>query len=95
MLLSKPGDFVQALKENEGRTPREWVISQIGNVAGNLLVSGHYHIYRGVLNPLGPGPDLLKMFDETYDELVQMKSLNPEYAKKQKEVLRQNLQDEG
>jgi hypothetical protein len=95
MLLTKPDEFILAIKESGGRTPREWVFAQIGNIAGDLLESGQYHIYRGVLNPMGPGKDLLTMFDETHDDLVQMKAIDPEYADKQKQVLRRNLEKMG
>ena len=60
-----------------------------------MLESGQYHIYRGVLNPMGPGEDLLKMFDATYDELVHMKAIDPGYANKQKAALRKNMKDVG
>jgi len=94
-LQANPNAFVHLIHESGGRTPREWVYSQIGNIAGELLESGQYHIYRGVLNPIGPGNDLLKMFDATYDELLQMKAVDPAYANRQKEALRKNIQDVG
>jgi len=94
-LLSNPDALVQVIKQSGGRTPREWVYSQIGNIAGDMLESGQYHIYRGVLNPMGPGEDLLKMFDETYDELLQMKAIDSDFAQEQKADLRKNIQDVG
>ncbi len=94
-ILSNPDALVRVIKESGGRTPREWVYSQIGNVAGDMLESGQYHIYKGVLNPMGPGEDLLKMFDATYDELLQMKAIEPDYASEQKAALRKNIQGVG
>lgn len=94
-LLANPDAFIRIIKESEGRTPREWVYSQIGNVAGDMLESGQYHIYKGVLNPMGLGKDLLKMFDDTYDELLQMKAIDSNYAEKQKAALRANIQSVG
>jgi len=94
-LLANPNAFVRLIHESGGRTPREWVYSQIGNIAGNLLESGQYHIYRGVLNPMGPGNDLLKMFDATYDELLQMKAVDENYATEQKAATRRNIQGVG
>jgi hypothetical protein len=35
------------------------------------------------------------MFDATYDELVQMKSVDLEYAKKQKQTLRSSIREVG
>ena len=94
-LLANPDALVRVIQESGGRTPREWVYSQIGNVAGDMLESGQYHIYRGALNPMGPGEDLLKMFDATYDELVQMKAIDSDYANEQKAALRKNIQGMG
>jgi hypothetical protein len=93
-LLSYPDALDHIIRENGGRTPREWVYSQIGNIAGDMLESGQYHVYRGVLN-VGIGEDLLNMFDATYDELVQMKAIDPDYASKQKATLRRNIQQVG
>jgi len=94
-VLTNPNEMVRAIRESAGRTPREWVYSQIGNIAGDMLESGQYHIYRGVLNPMGPGEDLLKMFDATYDELVHMKAIDSDYANKQKAALIKNMKDVG
>ena len=94
-LLDNSDAFVRVIQKSGGSTPREWVYSQIGNIAGNMLESGQYHIYRGVLNPMGPGEDLLNMFDSTYDELLQMKATELDYANKQKETLRENIQGVG
>lgn len=94
-LLANPNAFVRLIHKSGGRTPREWVYSQIGNIAGDLLESGQYHIYRGVLNPMGPGNDLLKMFDATYDELLQMKAVDENYATEQKAAIRRNIQGVG
>ena len=36
----------------KGKTPRYLVYVAIANLTGDLLESGRYHIYRGVLNPI-------------------------------------------
>lgn len=94
-IFANPDALVRVIRESSGRAPREWVYSQIGNVAGDMLESGQYHIYRGVLNPMGPGEDLLKMFDAAYDELLQMKAVDADYANEQKAALRRNIQGVG
>ncbi len=94
-LLANPDALVGVVRESGGRTPREWIYSQIGNIAGDMLESGQYHIYRGVLSPMGPGADLLKMFEATYDELVQMKAIDVDYANGQKATLRKNIAGVG
>ncbi len=94
-LLTDPEGFINALKRSSGRSPRDWVYSQIGNVAGDMLESGEYHIYRGVLNPVGPGQNLLALFDASYDELLQLKAVTLDYANKQKSALRENIKEMG
>lgn len=51
ILLKNPDALVRVIRKSGGRTPREWVYSQIGNIAGDMLESGNHHVYRGVLNP--------------------------------------------
>lgn len=92
-LLANQNAFVRLIRESGGRTPREWVYSQIGNVAGDLLESGEYHVYRGALKPMGR--DLLKMFDAAHDELLQIKAADESYVIEQKAVIRKNIQSAG
>ncbi|HLN29958.1 MAG TPA: hypothetical protein VK395_19610 [Gemmataceae bacterium] len=84
-LLTRSADFIRVLNESGGRSPREWVYSQIWNMAGDMLESGRYHIYRGILDPMGE--NLLRIFDGATEQLIQMKAVDPEYAKEQKEIL--------
>jgi hypothetical protein len=65
---------------SSGRTPREWVYAQIGNVAGDLLESGKYHFYSGSLN--AEGLALRKLFDWSNDELIKMGAIEPDYVVK-------------
>jgi len=94
-LLAKPEKFVKLMQQRDKNWTREWVHSVIGNIAGDLLETGQYHIYRGVLNPMGPGEALLKMFDQTYDELLKMKATDSDYAEKQKQALREHIKTVG
>lgn len=79
----------------KGRSVRKYVYSMIANISGDLVESGHYHIYRGVLNPMGPGEDLVKIFDSAIDELVNLGDMEGANAKEQKEALRKNIQCMG
>lgn len=74
---------------------RAWVYRNITNVAGDLVESGNYHIYRGVLNPMGPGEELVEIFDMAVDKLVEMRVLDTERAKKEKSTLRENIKGVG
>jgi hypothetical protein len=67
----------------------------IANTSGDMAESGQYHIYRGVLNPMGPGEDLLKIFDSAMDELVKLGDMDEKNAQEQKEAIRKNIQGVG
>ena len=67
----------------------------IANTSGDMVESGQYHIYRGVLNPMGPGEDLLNIFDSAMDELVKLGDIDEKNAQVQKEALRKNIQGVG
>jgi hypothetical protein len=77
------------IRRSGGRTPREWVYAQIGNVAGDLLESGQYHFYRGCLNDEGLA--LRKLFDWSNDELIKMGAIDPDYVIKQGRILDQSI----
>jgi hypothetical protein len=79
------------LLNKTGESPRELIYSVIGNKAGDLLESGQYHVYRGVLNIVGN--DLLAIFDKSYYLLLKMnaKDIDIEYANTQKATLRNNI----
>jgi hypothetical protein len=85
MLLAHPKEFKSIIQK--GASPHQWIYSTIANVSGDLVESGHYHIYRGVLNPIGPGEDLLKLFDSAVDELVKIGSVEAKYANEQKRAI--------
>jgi len=74
---------------------REYVYSQIANVAGDMAESGQYHLYRGILNSMGPGPKLLGVFDAAIDELVRLGSIDAVYAQEQKKAIRDNIKGVG
>jgi len=93
ILLAKPEEFVSVVQN--GMPPRQWIYTTIANIAGDLLESGSYHIYRGVLNPLGLGPDLLKLFDAAIDELTKLEALDTKRAEIEKEAIRENMKGAG
>lgn len=77
----------------KGRSVRKYVYSTIANISGDMVESGQYHIYRGVLNTTGK--DLLNIFDLAMDELVRLGDVAEEYAQQQKEVIRENVHNVG
>jgi len=78
-----------------GRSSREWIYSIIGNVAGDLLESGKYHVYLGLLDTVGQ--NLLEIFDKSYDLILHIKAKNIdiEYVNEQKATLRRNIKRLG
>ena len=64
--------------------PRIWVLSHIGNVAGDILQSGKYELYPGVQNPLSPAPSLIELYCWSYDELSRLGAADEEFAKNQR-----------
>ena len=79
----------------KGGSVRKHIYTVIANVSGDLVKSGQYHIYRGVLNPMGPGEGLLKIFDSAMDELVKLGETNKEHAEAQKKGIRKNIRSVG
>ena len=79
----------------KGGSVRKYIYTVIVNVSGDLAESGQYHIYRGVLNPMGPGENLLKIFDSAMDELVKLGETNKEHAEAQKKAIRENIKSVG
>ena len=92
-IISDPQQFLGVVRN--GRSVRKYVFSQIANVSGDLVESGHYHIYRGVLNPIGPGEDLLDIFDLATDELFKLGDCDKKFASKQKKNIRKIIQEMG
>jgi len=77
----------------QGVSPRVQIYNAMSNLVGDMVESGHYHVYRGVLN--SDGENLLQLFDFATDSLVATGSIDSIYANKQKAELRKNIQDVG
>ncbi len=92
-LNKHPNDIVNLIKS--GTSPRQWAYSSIANVAGDLLESGQFHIYRGVLNPTGQGPNLLKLYDSAVEELVNMGAIDLSSAEIERKALRDSMKNVG
>lgn len=79
----------------KGRSVRKYIYSMIANISGDMVESGQYHIYRGVINPMGPGQNLLKIFDSAMEELIELGDTDRENAETQKKVIRENIKNVG
>ena len=92
-ILSDIQQFIDIVRK--GQSVRKYVYSAIANISGDMVESGQYHIYRGVLNPLGPGEDLLKIFESAIDELVRLGDMDERTAQEHKEGIHKNIQEVG
>lgn len=92
-LRAHPDKFVRVIQK--GAPTRQWVYSAIANIAGDLVEGGNYHIYRGMLNPMEPGNEILNIFDRAVDELTKMGVLGAEKARQQKKAIRENIKNVG
>ena len=93
VILARPAEFVRAVRQ--GKSPRECVYFAITHIAGRQLGSGRYHVYRGVLNTLGPGPSLVRLFDTAVDELARIGAVDAEVARTQKAAIRKEIKSVG
>ena len=82
-------------KVKEGTSPRHLVYFAIANLAGDHLESGAYHMYRGVLNPLGLGYDFLRLFDMAIDRLLKEGAICEKEAKEQKAGIKESIKCVG
>lgn len=89
-IRKNPKEIITYIESNNA-TIKEWIHSQVGNIAGDLLESGKFHVYRGTLNETGQ--ELLQIFDFSYAILFEMKvnSIDLAYIIHQKEIIRNNL----
>ncbi len=79
----------------KGNSAREIVFTTITDITGDLVESGQFHIYRGVLNPMNGGEDLLRIYDAAVDELLQIGAVTKDHAANCKESLRRNIKNAG
>jgi hypothetical protein len=92
-ILAQPEAFSRVIRR--GSPVRSWVWGAISNAAGDLLESGDFHAYRGVLDPTGPGEGLLRIFDSAADELCRLQAADAQFITRQKAALRENIATVG
>lgn len=92
-VLEQSNEFVKMIQR--GIQMRPWLYNACANISGDLAESGKYHLWRGVLNPIGQGQDLIKIFDEFVDELLIMGEIDNVMAERQKQGLRENIRTVG
>lgn len=78
-----------------GISPRTIVYSSLSNIAGDELESGKHHIYRGRLNPIGEGPELLALYRAAVSELHNMGELDKERHDAEQSAINKNIRNAG
>ena len=83
------------LIHNEKDRPEVCVYIMLSTVAGNQLQRCGHYIYRGALDPLGLGNDLLRIFDTSLDQLFRINALEADLMKGMKETIRARIAGAG
>jgi hypothetical protein len=92
-VLNYKTEIVKLIRE--GTESRQLLYFAISNASGDYVSSGQYHIYRGMLNPMGNGPDLLKIFNSSLEELKSMGAIDEIDVKEQKDGVRKQIKEVG
>jgi hypothetical protein len=67
----------------------------IHDAAYDMLTCGKYHLWRGVLNPMGPGPDIYRIFDECTDWALNNKHITEKEKADIHKALRASMAEIG
>lgn len=78
-----------------GQSVRCCVYIAIAKIAQDHITSGQYHMYRGVLSSIGPGPALRKVCEKAIDLLVEEGSITQENSKQWKADIREQISKVG
>jgi len=63
----------------------------ISNVTFDMLVTGKYHLYYGVINPMGIGPTLLKVYEGAMEWSLNHKYIDLKTKTEQFEYLKSRI----
>lgn len=92
-VIIKNKNYIKEIMLKDNISPKRTAYSWINNVSGDMLESGQYHIYRGVLNQTGN--DLLRIFDISTDKLVEVGDMDKDKAKEHKQNIRSCINSVG
>jgi hypothetical protein len=90
-ILSDFNNVVSQVKDEE--SARHLIYFSIANIAGEYINSGHYHIYRGILNPLGN--EFLDLFDMAVNRLLYAGAIKEKEAEEQKTGVKRSIKGLG
>lgn len=91
--ILKHAELITKLMVKNKSSPEAVVYAWIANVSGDMLESGEYHVYRGIVDILGE--QLLEIFDIATDKYAAHGEIDAVRAAKEKEAIRQNIKMMG
>lgn len=93
-------EFNRTKEFNKPLIVEQFVVGAISNYTGDLLESGNFHLYRGVLSPAGE--KLLEYYDFAMAQLKKLggmqedgSMITDEYIKQERKVLLENIKNIG
>ena len=78
-----------------GHSVRGCVYNAIATIAQDHVTSGKYHMYRGVLSSMGPGPTLRKISEKAIELLVKEGSITQENSEQWKADIQEQISKVG
>ena len=78
-----------------GVDPRQMIYTIFCLHSAESAACGEYHVYRGVLNPMGPGVGLVAIFEESLKELLKLGAILPEVARGHRADLQDRIAENG
>jgi hypothetical protein len=91
--LLKDKKEIAKIISQDGISPHEIVYFGINNNVREMLESGQYHVYRGVLNFMGNY--FLNAFCISMDELVKMGAVSKDDGEEYKSIVKDNMNQMG
>lgn len=93
MVLSRQRELTSLVRN--GKPARSFVLGVVVNISYDLLQTGNYNIYHGVLNPHDIGPDLLTIHDDAVGEAERLGYLDHADAEERKSEVRARIAEVG
>jgi len=80
---------------NGSLLPKNCALNLIGNLSGDLVESGKYHMYRGVLNEMQGGQNLYRVYKDILDQLVKVNEITQKECDENKSGISENIKGVG
>ena len=91
-LKKNPDKFCKAVSE-KGIAPREVLYIIMRNMVANKLISGHFHVYRGVLSMQGDG--FYAIWKRLTEKMLKLGIVTPDEVIEDREYLQKEISEMG